>query len=119
DSVVKNLPAMQERQERWVQSPGPKDLLQEEIATHSTSQLESMNSSALSLLYGPTLICHNWLGPNSGQTTRQIFPGEGNGNPLKYSCLENPMDRGAWQAIVHGVSRIGHDLATKPLPTVC
>ena len=30
------------------------------------------------------------------------FPGEGNVNPLKYSCLRNPMDRGAWQAIVHG-----------------
>ena len=28
-------------------------------------------------------------------------PGEGNGNPLQYSCLENPMDRGAWQAAVH------------------
>ena len=28
-------------------------------------------------------------------------PGEGNGNPLKYSCLENPMDRGAWWATVH------------------
>ena len=33
-------------------------------------------------------------------------PGEGNGNPLQYSCLENPMDRGAWQAIVHGVVRV-------------
>ena len=42
-------------------------------------------------------------------------PGEGNGNPLQYSCLENPMDRGLWQAIVHGVSRVGHDLATKLL----
>ena len=31
-----------------------------------------------------------------------IFPGEGNGNPLQYSCLENPMDREAWQAEVHG-----------------
>ena len=30
-------------------------------------------------------------------------PGEGNGNPLQYSCLENPMDTGAWQAIVHRV----------------
>ena len=30
-------------------------------------------------------------------------PGEGNGNPLQYSCLGNPMDRGAWWAIVHGV----------------
>ena len=32
-------------------------------------------------------------------------PGEGNGNPLQYSCLENPMDRGAWQATVHGVTK--------------
>ena len=31
-------------------------------------------------------------------------PGEGNGNPLQYSCLENPTDRGAWQATVHGKS---------------
>ena len=41
--------------------------------------------------------------------------GEGNGNPLQYSCLENPMDRGAWQATVHGVARVRHDLVTKPL----
>ena len=39
--------------------------------------------------------------PGSGRS-----PGEGNGYPLQYSCLENPMNRGAWQAIVHG---IGHD----------
>ena len=31
-------------------------------------------------------------------------PGEGNGNPLQYSCLENPMDGGAWKAAVHGVA---------------
>ena len=31
-------------------------------------------------------------------------PGEGNGNPLQYSCLENSMDRGAWRATVHGVA---------------
>ena len=36
-------------------------------------------------------------------------PGEGNGNPLQYSCLESPMDRGAWRATVHGVARVGHD----------
>ena len=35
--------------------------------------------------------------------------GEGNGNPLQCSCLENPRDRGAWQAIVFGVARAGHD----------
>ena len=32
-------------------------------------------------------------------------PGEGNGNPLQYSCLENPIDSGVWWAIVHGVSK--------------
>ena len=32
-------------------------------------------------------------------------PGKGNGYPLEYSCLENPMDRGLWQAIVHGVTK--------------
>ena len=33
------------------------------------------------------------------------FPGEGSGTPLQYSCLENPMDGGAWWAAVHGVAR--------------
>ena len=33
------------------------------------------------------------------------FPGVGNGNLLQYSCLENPMDRGIWQATVHGVTK--------------
>ena len=41
---------------------------------------------------------------------------EGHGNPLQCSCLENPMDRGAWRAIVHGVKRVGHNLVTKPPP---
>ena len=38
--------------------------------------------------------------PGSGRS-----PGEGNGNPLQYSCWENPMDREAWLAIVHGVAK--------------
>ena len=42
------------------------------------------------------------------------FPGEGNGCLLQYSCLGNPMERGAWWATIHGVKRFGHDLATKP-----
>ena len=42
------------------------------------------------------------------------FSGEGNGNPLQYSCLENPRDRGGWQTKVCGVSeRDRHDLVTK------
>ena len=36
-------------------------------------------------------------------------PGEGNGNLLQYSCLENYIDRGAWQAMVQGIKRIRHD----------
>ena len=32
-------------------------------------------------------------------------PGERNGNPLQYSCLENPMDRGAWRATLHGITK--------------
>ena len=38
--------------------------------------------------------------PGSGRS-----PGEGNGNPFQYSCLKNAMDRGAWWAIVHGVTK--------------
>ena len=45
-------------------------------------------------------------------------PEVGNGSPLQYSCLENPMDRGAWRATVHGVTRVGQDLVTKPTPHV-
>ena len=46
-----------------------------------------------------------WVGdlgsiPGSGRS-----PGEGNGNPLQYSCLENPMNGGAWLATVHGVAK--------------
>ena len=42
--------------------------------------------------------------PGSGRS-----PGGGNGNPLLYSRLENPMDRGVWRVTVHGVTRVGHD----------
>ena len=42
--------------------------------------------------------------PGSGRS-----PGEGNGNTLQYSCLENPIDREAWQATVHGVAKVGHN----------
>ena len=40
-------------------------------------------------------------------------PGKGNGNPLQYSCLRSPMDRVAWWAAVHRVTRLGHDLVIK------
>ena len=40
-------------------------------------------------------------------------PGEENGNPLQYSCLENPMDRGAWRDTANEDARVRHDLVTK------
>ena len=48
------------------------------------------------------------LVPGSGR-----FPGEGHGNPLQYSCLENPVDRGAWWATVHGVAELDMTEATQ------
>ena len=70
----------------------------------STNYIPSYNASQVAL------VVKNWLAnaadtrdvgwiPGSGRS-----PGEGNGNPLQYSCLENPMDRGAWQAIAYGVT---------------
>ena len=46
--------------------------------------------------------------PGSGR-----LPGEGNGNPLQYSCLENTMDRGAWWATVHGITKSWTRLSTQ------
>ena len=42
-------------------------------------------------------------------------PGEGNGNPLQYSCLENPMDREAWQTTVHGIAKSWARLSDKKI----
>ena len=42
---------------------------------------------------------------SAGDPGSQRSPGEGNGNPVQYSCLENPMDRGAWRATVHGAAK--------------
>ena len=70
-SVVKNLPAMQETQETWVQFLGWED------------------------------------------------PLEGNGNPLQYSCLGNPIDRGTWRAIVFGVTKSWTQMITHEHLTCC
>ena len=61
--------------------------------------------------------CSPW-GRQEWDTTERLHfhfslscTGEGNGNPLQYYCLEKPMDRGAWQAAVHGVARSGTRLS--------
>ena len=64
-------------------------------------------------MLGPALssghMTHSTLGDQSWLKQRQlcwtVVVGEGNGTPLQYSCLENPMDGGAWKAEVHGVAR--------------
>ena len=78
-----------------------------------------------------TLLCIKWnaLVPQSVKNLTAVqetqvqspgrFPGEGNGNPLQYSCLENPKDRWALWAKVHGVTRVRRDLATKPPHIKC
>ena len=58
-----------------------------------------------------------WMSQLSFSLLASSMIGEGNGNPLQYSCLENPMVRGDWQVTVHKVARVGHDLVTKPPTT--
>ena len=67
----------------------------------------------LFLLFFPVLKCE-WASlvaqlvknlPQCGRLGLGRFPGGEHGNPLQYSCLENPMDKGAWQATVHGVAK--------------
>ena len=115
--------------------------LEKEMATHSViawripgteepGGLPSMGSHRVGHDWSD-LAAYNGIGfPHSSFSKESIFnagdpglipgwgrsPGEGNHNPLQYSYLENPMDRGAWWATVHGVARVGHDLATKAPP---
>ena len=122
--LVKNPPTMQETS---VQSLGWEDPLEKGKTAHSSilawripRTFESMGCKELDTTEGlshasllgiprqlsdkePTCQCRKWrrVGsiPGSGWS-----PEEGNGYPLPYSCLENPMDREAWRATVHGVT---------------
>ena len=66
-----------------------------------------------------SLLCSWWINTLGSSYHNLYFLGsylmligEGNGNPLQYSCLENPMDRGVWWATVHGSLRVRHDWVT-------
>ena len=85
----------------------------------------SMASLQLLRLLTPILCYHNGLvgkesacsgGDQSSVLGLGKSPGEGNGNPLQYFCLENSRDRGAWRAIVHGVAKSWTQLRQLPLP---
>ena len=100
--MVKRLPVMWET---WVRSLGWEDLLEKETATQPTPVLLPGESHGQRSLVGYS----PWGHKESDMTERLPFHfslsciGEGNGNPLQCSCLENPRDGGAWWAAVHGV----------------
>ena len=126
---LKRLPAMWET---WVQSLGWEDPLEKEMATHSSilawripwsEQPGGQQSTGLQrvrLSWATSLSLSNTHDYHGGSMVKNLSanagdvgsipglgrsPGEGNGNPLQYSCLGNPMDRGAWQATVLEVTR--------------
>ena len=86
-------------------------------STETTHLLETVGLEEQATLSLTKWVCEGFPGGSDGKVSacRQgdpgsipwlgRFPGEGNGNPLQYSCLENPMDGGAWWATVHGVAK--------------
>ena len=106
--VVKCLPTMWETS---VQSLGGEDHMDKGMATHSRILAPSQKKDRLKEILcgfpcssdGKASACNAGdlgLIPVLGRSS-----GEGNGNPLQYSCLENPMDQGTWWATVHGVTK--------------
>ena len=100
--MVKHPPTMRETQ---VQSLGQEDLLEKEMATYSSTLAWKIHGWRSLVGYSP------W-GRNELDTTEQVqfhfslsCIGEGNGNPLQYSCLENPRDGGAWWAAVYWIAQ--------------
>ena len=75
---------------------------------HATCSLEITYPVVLLLIFPGDSVVKNPpdnLGDAGSISRSGRFPEEGNGNPVQYSCQENPKDRGAWQAIVHAVAK--------------
>ena len=92
-------------QETWVQPLAWEDLLEKEMASHPSILVQEIHGLRSLVGYSP------W-GRKESDTTEQLnfhfslsCIGEGNGNPLQCSCLENPRDGGAWWAAVYGVTQ--------------
>ena len=91
-----------------------------ELTTYFTEILDCIQLDFILVILNLSLNCYVWLVTTMGFPSNSVVtenagdtcsipgsgrcPGGGHGNPLQYSCLENPMDRGAWWATVHGVS---------------
>ena len=95
--MVRNLPSMQDI---WVQFLGSEDPLEEGIATHSSILGLPGSASGKEPTCNAGDVRDAGSLPGSGRSS-----GGGHGNPLKYSWLENSMDRGTWQSIVHRVAK--------------
>ena len=115
--LAKNLPAMWGT---WVRSPGWEDPLAKGKATHSNILAWGIPWSVQPMglqRVGHDFYFQDFPGGSDGKASVYNVgdlgsipglgrsPGEGNGNPLQYSCLENSMDGGAWWATVHGVTK--------------
>ena len=102
--MVKHLSTMWET---WVQALGWENPLEKEMAIHSSTIAWKIPWTERSLAG-----CSPWGREESDMTERLHFHfslsciGEGNGNPLQCSCLENPRDGGAWWAAVYGVTQL-------------
>ena len=97
--LVKNPPAMREA---WGRFLGWEDPLEKEMATRLSILKSGFPEVAVvkSPPVGAGDARHTGSVPGSGRS-----PGEGNGHPLQYSCLENSMDKGAWWATINGVMK--------------
>ena len=93
---------------------------------HSAASLPSLELNSYFLIYKQGFLSGKESACNAGDTMGLILgsgrsPGGGNSTPLQYSCLENPMDRGAWWAAVHGIAksqtRLSDSLSLSPSGT--
>ena len=118
--MVKNRPAMQETRDRPL---GWEDSLEKVMVIHSSIlawRIPWTEEPGRLQFMGLQRVGYNWATCNNGSDSKESAcnagdpslipelgwsPGEGNGNPLQYSCLENSRDRGVWQATVHGVAK--------------
>ena len=106
----------------WVEEPGGLQSIGSERAGHDlVSKSQPQRFPGGTVIKNPPANAEDTGDPSSTLGSGRS-PGEGNANPLQYSCLGNPMDRGAWRATVHGVAksqtRLSVTYSTAP-GTVC
>ena len=122
--TVKRLPTMRETR---VRSLGWEDPLEKEMAIHSSTiawKIPWTEEPGRLLSMGSQRVGHDWA-TSHAECEWFLFNiyiikanREGNGNPLQYSCLENSMDREAWQSAVHGVARVECNWVTNTIKAI-